>query len=90
MNLRRHRPRRINLRLTSREQINPISFSRGKTSLYRPSQERTPKYDQSAEQIKSVVVSTGLAVITTCLYPCVFLFSQNAGEANAIDMLPFS
>lgn len=34
-------------------------------------------------------LSALLAVITTCLYPCVFLFSQNAGEANAIDMLPF-
>lgn len=30
-----------------------------------------------------------LAVILTCFYPCAFLFSQNAGEANASDMLPF-
>ena len=30
-----------------------------------------------------------LAVLFTCLYPCVFLFSQNAGEAKAADMLPF-
>ncbi len=30
-----------------------------------------------------------LAVCMTCLYPCVFLFSQNAGEARAADMLPF-
>lgn len=30
-----------------------------------------------------------LAVALTCLYPCVFLFSQNAGEANAVDMIPF-
>lgn len=29
------------------------------------------------------------AVILVCLYPCVFLFSRNAGEANARDMLPF-
>lgn len=30
-----------------------------------------------------------LAVVLTCFYPCAFLFSQNAGEANAVDMLPF-
>lgn len=30
-----------------------------------------------------------LSVVLTCLYPCVFLFAQNAGEANAADMLPF-
>ena len=30
-----------------------------------------------------------LAVILTCLYPCVFLFSVNAGEARAVDILPF-
>ncbi len=30
-----------------------------------------------------------LAVILTCLYPCVFLYAQNAGEANGADMLPF-
>ena len=30
-----------------------------------------------------------LAVIFTCLYPCVFLFSVNAGEARAVDILPF-
>lgn len=30
-----------------------------------------------------------LAVILTCLYPCVFLYAQNAGEANARDMMPF-
>ena len=30
-----------------------------------------------------------LSVVLTCLYPCVFLFAQNAGEANATDMLPF-
>jgi len=30
-----------------------------------------------------------LAVALTCLYPCLFLFSQNAGEARASDMLPF-
>lgn len=30
-----------------------------------------------------------LAVLLTCLYPCVFLFGQNASEASAGDMLPF-
>lgn len=30
-----------------------------------------------------------LAIVLTCLYPCVFLFAQNAGEANASDILPF-
>ena len=30
-----------------------------------------------------------LSVVLTCLYPCVFLFAQNAGEARARDMLPF-
>lgn len=30
-----------------------------------------------------------LAVALTCLYPCVFMFCRNAGEANAGDMLPF-
>lgn len=30
-----------------------------------------------------------LSVVLTCLYPCVFIFCQNAGEANAGDMLPF-
>lgn len=30
-----------------------------------------------------------LAVVLTCLYPCVFIFSQNAGEARAVDMLLF-
>ena len=30
-----------------------------------------------------------LAILTTCLYPCVFLFSRNAGEARAKDMIPF-
>ena len=30
-----------------------------------------------------------LAVVFTCLYPCVFLFSLNAGEARAADILPF-
>lgn len=34
-------------------------------------------------------LSGSLAIVLTCLYPCVFLFSQNAGEANASDMLPF-
>ena len=30
-----------------------------------------------------------LSVILTCFYPCIFIYSQNAGEANAADMLPF-
>lgn len=30
-----------------------------------------------------------LSVILTCFYPCIFIYSQNAGEANASDMLPF-
>lgn len=30
-----------------------------------------------------------LAVVLTCLYPCVFIYSQNAGEARAVDMLLF-
>lgn len=30
-----------------------------------------------------------LAVLLTCLYPCFFLFAQNAREASAGDMLPF-
>ena len=29
------------------------------------------------------------AILLTCLYPCAFLFFQNAGEARAADMLPF-
>lgn len=42
----------------------------------------------SKQRAKQIVPAL-LAVILTCLYPCVFLFSQNAGEANAVDMLPF-
>lgn len=30
-----------------------------------------------------------LSIFLTCLFPCVFVFAQNAGEANAVDMLPF-
>ena len=30
-----------------------------------------------------------LALAATCLYPCLFLFAQNAGEARAQDMIPF-
>ena len=30
-----------------------------------------------------------LSVVLTCLYPCIFMFCRNAGEANAGDMLPF-
>ena len=30
-----------------------------------------------------------LALTATCLYPCLFLFAQNAGEARAQDMIPF-
>lgn len=29
------------------------------------------------------------AVVLTCLYPCLFVYCQNAGEARAVDMLPF-
>ncbi len=29
------------------------------------------------------------AVLLTCFYPCIFIYSQNAGEARALDMLPF-
>lgn len=29
------------------------------------------------------------AIITTCLFPCMILYTQNAGEARARDMLPF-
>lgn len=42
----------------------------------------------SKQSLKQIVPAL-LAVILTCLYPCVFLFAQNAGEANAVDMLPF-
>lgn len=30
-----------------------------------------------------------LSVLFTCCYPCIFIFSQNAGEARAMDMLLF-
>ena len=30
-----------------------------------------------------------LAIVFTCMYPCVFLFSRNAGEARVMDMVPF-
>lgn len=30
-----------------------------------------------------------LSVVTVCFYPCAFLYFQNAGEARAMDMLPF-
>lgn len=30
-----------------------------------------------------------LAVVLTCLYPCVFIFSRNAGEARVVDALLF-
>lgn len=30
-----------------------------------------------------------LSVLLVCFYPCAFLFFQNAGEARAVDMLPF-
>lgn len=30
-----------------------------------------------------------LSMILVCFYPCAFLFFQNAGEARAVDMLPF-
>lgn len=29
------------------------------------------------------------SVLLTCFYPCIFIYSQNAGEARAADMLPF-
>ena len=30
-----------------------------------------------------------LSVVLVCFYPCAFLFFRNAGEAKAVDMLPF-
>lgn len=30
-----------------------------------------------------------LSILLVCVYPCAFLFFQNAGEARAADMLPF-
>ena len=30
-----------------------------------------------------------LSIVLVCFYPCAFLYFQNAGEARAIDMLPF-
>lgn len=36
-----------------------------------------------------VLIPALLSVILTCFYPCIFIYSQNAGEANAADMLPF-
>ena len=42
-----------------------------------------------SKQRRKNLLPAVLAVVLTCLYPCVFLFSQNAGEANAVDMLPF-
>lgn len=30
-----------------------------------------------------------LSMVLVCFYPCAFLFFQNAGEARAVDMLPF-
>ncbi len=30
-----------------------------------------------------------LSVLLVCFFPCAFLFFQNAGEARAVDMLPF-
>lgn len=30
-----------------------------------------------------------LALVLICLYPCIFLYSQNAGEAELRDILPF-
>ena len=38
---------------------------------------------------RGAVLPGVLAVVTTCLYPCVFLYSRNAGEARALDMIPF-
>ena len=29
------------------------------------------------------------SILLVCLYPCAFLYFQNAGEARAVDMLPF-
>ena len=30
-----------------------------------------------------------LSMVLVCFYPCAFLFFRNAGEAKAVDMLPF-
>ena len=30
-----------------------------------------------------------MSVVLTCLFPCVFMFTQNAGEANFKDIFPF-
>lgn len=32
---------------------------------------------------------SALAMLFVCIYPCIFIFSQNAGEAKAADMLLF-
>ena len=40
------------------------------------------------ERIKKIGLPL-LSVLMVCFYPCAFLFFQNAGEARAVDMLPF-
>lgn len=42
-----------------------------------------------AKNRRNTWISALLSIFLTCLYPCLFIFSQNAGEARAVDMLPF-
>lgn len=44
--------------------------------------------EKKHQKIKSWAAAL-LALILTCLYPCVFLYAQNAGEASLRDILPF-
>ena len=40
------------------------------------------------KQLKKVGLPV-LSILLICFYPCAFMFFQNAGEARAVDMLPF-
>lgn len=40
------------------------------------------------KQLKQVGLPVA-SILLMCVFPCVFMFSQNAGEARAVDMLPF-
>ena len=40
------------------------------------------------KQLKKVGLPVA-SILLICFYPCAFMFFQNAGEARAVDMLPF-
>ena len=44
---------------------------------------------KAKKSVRNTWIAALLAIFLTCLYPCLFVFSQNAGEAKAVDMLPF-